>query len=206
MPVIIPKIPGDPEDARRKPLQHLHDVAVCEKKSIAIGYILIMLAILLSACAKSGVQGGRPAQPPLITSPSMTSPSERTGSEHSGPKPGPSPRIRSAMNMAVLSECDMLKAAFRLTKRYSGRKVLSIVEGCPGYEDVPPVVDRALENRRFIKATNAFPPAHVEAEGEISVRVFRRMIARGVPVSVARKVTFLEVFKKTVQAQSHQGR
>ncbi|MDP2086661.1 MAG: hypothetical protein Q8K20_15810 [Gemmobacter sp.] len=88
----------------------------------------------------------------------------------------------------ILAECKVLEAAHAATRARLGSAPPDILVGCPGHEGLRDGMSLAAQSAA-LRAANAAPlPPAVAASGVQGARIYRRMITRGVPETVAATV------------------
>ena len=111
--------------------------------------------------------------------------------------PAPEPAQLSA---GARAECRLLVTAFDQTKQRTGETRPSIVEGCPGFENVVVRQNRFQASGGLLGAAATPLPADASAQGRLANIVFRRMIVRGVPQEIANGLARSPQFAATVAA------
>ena len=134
-------------------------------------WMIVLVSSLLAGCGNSGGGQGTGAVAPAATS------------------------------AGIAAECKLLMQAMAQVKTASGKQDLTIVAGCPGYENAPDSAGQLEEAARFTRAASASVPVHVRVDGDTAIRIFQRMISRGTPVKIATNLSSSAAFKAAVAAQ-----
>ena len=115
---------------------------------------------------------------------------------------GDQPEIaaQATVSPAVQAECAMLAKAYEQAKAQSAIDEPAIVEGCPGFERLRVNSDNFAEAGRFARAASASLPLDAAASGPVALRLYRRMISRGVPAIVAEDISRTATFADAVNA------
>jgi hypothetical protein len=109
------------------------------------------------------------------------------------PVPVPAPADR------IAAECRMLEAAQTETAARGLRAWPDILVGCPGHEGTANAMTLAQASAATRAANAARPPEAVRAMGARADMVYRRMITRGVPVTVAEAMAATPEFAAAVR-------
>ena len=113
--------------------------------------------------------------------------------------PGAPQRKSGDLASRVLLECRMLEEA-QATLRARGQTAPSdIVVGCPGHEGVTDSMPLKAQTAALRTANAAQLPASVQRQGTEAARIYRRMITRGVPESLAQEIAQGERFAAAVR-------
>lgn len=128
--------------------------------------LVLVLPVLLSACAGA-------VSPPV------------------GQPLAPASATR-AERIAV--ECRLLEEAHRQITAQGGAAVPDILVGCPGREALRDAMPLKAQSAALRRANAALLPAAVQAQGPEGARIYRRMITRGVPESLARSLAETPLF------------
>ena len=101
------------------------------------------------------------------------------------PMPEPAPQGRAAR---IAAECRLLESAHAATMARGLSAPSDILVGCPGHEAARDTMPLAAQTAALRAANAAVLPSQVAALGPQAARIYRRMISRGVPESVAADV------------------
>ncbi|MEM8750503.1 MAG: hypothetical protein AAGF28_09380 [Pseudomonadota bacterium] len=100
---------------------------------------------------------------------------------------------------ALAAECRLLALAYEKALEIEKANG-TIVEGCPGYENVPVVTNQFTQASSFSRAASASLPLDASAKGPAATRIFQRMISRGTPAGIAEQLTTTPEFAAAVKA------
>ena len=126
---------------------------------------LLLLPLLLSACGAVVVVPGAPVSKPAA---------------------GRAER--------VLAECLMLERAHQTLQERRQPAPADILVGCPGHEGKRDEMPLKAQSEALRRANAAELPPNVRAQGASAARIYRRMITRGVPESLAREMAEGQLF------------
>ena len=101
----------------------------------------------------------------------------------SAPLPGTGPAPVAGGRLAA--ECRLLEAAHDRLQATGRPAPPDILVGCPGHEGLRDAMPLAAQSAALRRANAATLPAAVAAAAPLGPRVYRRMISRGVPESLA---------------------
>lgn len=85
----------------------------------------------------------------------------------------------------IAAECAVLEAAYQTALEQGNAAPPDIVVGCPGRETLRDTMPLRAQSEALRRANAAVLPAGIAAIGPRAEVIYRRMITRGVPESVA---------------------
>ncbi len=107
---------------------------------------------------------------------------------------------RQEVTAGVAAECALLERAYTATQAAGQPAFADIVAGCPGREGLAEQMGRTENAAAFTRASSA--PVPSTANSRTGRILFQRMIARGVPVSIATQMAATPEFAAAVAAQT----
>ena len=110
------------------------------------------------------------------------------------------PVAPAEVSAKVTTVCALYERAYSETKAALLPAPLDIVIGCPGRTSLKSQMSR-LENATAFRAATSAPLPPAASATEVGKRLFQRMISRGVPVSVATRMTKTPEFGRALSAR-----
>ena len=104
----------------------------------------------------------------------------------------------SAKSKNDAMECRLFELAYKVTQVQKDAAFSDILVDCPGYESWEFEMSTRENSNAYLAAKDATLPAKVQAGGAPAKAIFQRMIARGVPLDVAKALVETRAFDKAV--------